>query len=200
MSFSTCSPTRLMTRRPAVRLSFSCPSSLRCAGAEPTPCRSSGTTSLIRRIRMFSSEVVDVQQYFGRRWRRADRSAAPRSRDHLTGPGVVSVVAEHRRRATLGAGEQLHVLSALAAAVRANQDYAQAMARENEQLRRAVEAATSSPGQGHAHGTFRCRCGGGIRPVDEVVAKIEHQTGARCPEARRTRPSEHLTARQTVVV
>jgi hypothetical protein len=42
--------------------------------------------------------------------------------------------------ATLGAGEQLHVLSALAATVRANQDYAQAMARENEQLRRAVES------------------------------------------------------------
>jgi len=42
--------------------------------------------------------------------------------------------------ATLGVAEQLHVLSALADAVRADQDYAQAMARENEQLRRAVES------------------------------------------------------------
>lgn len=42
--------------------------------------------------------------------------------------------------ATLGAAEQLHVLSALAATVRANQDYVQAMAQENEQLRRAVES------------------------------------------------------------
>lgn len=41
--------------------------------------------------------------------------------------------------ATLGAAEQLHVLSALATTVRANQDYAQAMAQENEQLRRALE-------------------------------------------------------------
>lgn len=41
--------------------------------------------------------------------------------------------------ATLGVAEQLHVLSALAAAVRADRDYAQAMARENEQLRRAIE-------------------------------------------------------------
>jgi|SRR5271166_296201 len=42
--------------------------------------------------------------------------------------------------ATLGAAEQLHVLSALAATVRADRDYAQAMARENEQLRRALES------------------------------------------------------------
>jgi hypothetical protein len=42
--------------------------------------------------------------------------------------------------ATLGAAEQLHVLSALAATVRADQDYAQAMARENEHLRRALES------------------------------------------------------------
>lgn len=41
--------------------------------------------------------------------------------------------------ATLGVAEQLHVLSALAAAVRADRDYAQAMARENEQLRHAIE-------------------------------------------------------------
>ncbi len=42
--------------------------------------------------------------------------------------------------ATLGAAEQLHVLSALAATARANQDEVQAMARENEQLRRAIES------------------------------------------------------------
>ncbi|SPM41083.1 sensor histidine kinase [Mycobacterium numidiamassiliense] len=41
--------------------------------------------------------------------------------------------------ATLGVAEQLHVLSALAASVRADRDYAQAMARENEQLRSALE-------------------------------------------------------------
>ena len=39
----------------------------------------------------------------------------------------------------LGAAEQLHVLSALAAKVRANHCRAQALAQENEQLRRALE-------------------------------------------------------------
>jgi len=43
-------------------------------------------------------------------------------------------------RATRGAAEQLHILSALATSVRADRDYAQAMARENEQLRRALES------------------------------------------------------------
>ena len=42
-------------------------------------------------------------------------------------------------RSTLGATEQLHVLSAVAATVRADQQYAQALARETEQLRRALE-------------------------------------------------------------
>jgi hypothetical protein len=42
--------------------------------------------------------------------------------------------------ATLGAAEQLHVLSVLATTVRAHQDYVQAMAREIEQLRRALES------------------------------------------------------------
>ncbi len=44
----------------------------------------------------------------------------------------------------------------------------------------------------------------GVRPVGEVVAGVEHPTGARCPEARQTRPSEHLTgpsgvSRQTIM-
>jgi len=42
--------------------------------------------------------------------------------------------------AMLGAAEQLHVLSVLATRVRAHQDYVQAMAREIEQLRRALES------------------------------------------------------------
>ncbi len=42
--------------------------------------------------------------------------------------------------ATLGADEQLHVLSALTATVRGDPDYALALARENEQLRRALES------------------------------------------------------------
>lgn len=42
--------------------------------------------------------------------------------------------------ATLGAAEQLHVLSALAAKVRSDQGRAQAMAQENEQLHRALES------------------------------------------------------------
>lgn len=40
--------------------------------------------------------------------------------------------------ATLGASEQLHLLSALAATIRADQERAQAMARANEQLSRAL--------------------------------------------------------------
>jgi hypothetical protein len=92
--------------------------------------------------------------------------------------------------------ELLHTLAAVSAVENARHS-------ERQQALVAEKRATAArhrhprhdrPGQGHADGAFRCRRGGGIRPVGEAVAEIERPTGAHCQEAGRNRPSKHVIA------
>ena len=89
--------------------------------------------------------------------------------------------------------DQVHTLTAFTTALPADRQTQQALAAENEQLRRALaRPRCHRPSQRHPEGALQHRRHRRVRPTDQTVPRLEHTSNrGRAHPHRTRRPTQH---------